>query len=834
MPSARTARLVLETSLKPFRSAEPQAVRRTCHRLLGNWERLIAHAEELCILLWVGDGSEILEWRGDWEQPIVWAQWIGFCNLDVPGVYPPQNPHYAANKAQPTTEEPPTIRFRDLRAIIHQLRAAARERLGREILVGATVDPGPEFVHSRFKYHEHREVLVPGVRERMPSMVEFLTHQAALHADSRPYAAFPEGIAEGTPFGTFLGKQFAAAATALGFDYLWLSNGLGYSHFPWGWRGEVFDGSHFDPVQAGIERDKTNQFWLDFRAECPDLPVEVRGTNYSVGMDLATDGCSHADIAAEGGLQRPPCNPPWGSRALGLEMTAYLSRLASPPGRALPFRFYLNDPWFTANPWFDYYHRETYDIAVPMSAARLATDGSVQPPTDLALLTIDTERGELPRQEADEVVPQLLRALELRADAPGPLVWLYPFAEYHQVLDQAPERLGKVFFNDWFACEAVDAGLPLNTVCSDETFVALAQAGRLPPAVTLAPLPAGRGDYMDPLLDHVRAGGRALLYGPLDRAEPELLAALGLRLAPEPLEGDFQADVRLAGDRFGREPRPPAGPDALDAAVGVVEGPSGAPAPGARPLRHRAVVGGGGLRAVADWDDPGLRVVVSQGGQRRAYAVCRAPSEWRGGRLAWLRGTVSIDPSAESLGPTFDEPWQVLRAAEWARPLLGELGLEIVQDRRDAATRAANVFVKRHRGAWCFVGHKPDTTVRFWTRTEDGAPLFAESETPIVDGRAGQCFPKSFASEVRAFARMTDGVVRTKEMPPPVGRARRVAYSGLVNADLVLYPPPGALASGQFELHATPTGDAPVAFEATEEGHRAVVRGFTGTLYATW
>jgi len=214
--------------------------------------------------------------------------------------------------------------------------------------------------------------------------------------------------------------------------------------------------------------------------------------------------------------------------------------------------------------------------------------------------------------------------------------------------------------------------------------------------------------------------------------------------------------------------------------------------------------------------------------------VSRARPEWNGGRLAWIRGTVTIDPSVNSLGPTFEPPSRVQQPAEWARRLLADFGLDIIQERRDPGIRPANLFLKRHRGGWLFVGHKPNTTVRFWVKTDDGAPLYAESETPIVGGHAGEAFGKSFYSEVRAFVRMQDGIVQTKELPAPIGRQRRLSFADLVDATLTLYPEPASLENGHFELHAAITRDQPVAYEADRGRGAAIVTHFTGTLYAAW
>jgi len=148
---------------------------------------------------------------------------------------------------------------------------------------------------------------------------------AKLQADQQVYAGWPEGIPAGTSLGTFLGRQAALFCEAMGFDYLWLSNGLGYSHYPWAWQGETFDGERFGCTDAVDEAARVVSFWEDWRAEASALPLEVRGTNFPVGFDLASHAAPHRRIEQVGGLVAPPVNPPWGSRDLGMEMASYLS-----------------------------------------------------------------------------------------------------------------------------------------------------------------------------------------------------------------------------------------------------------------------------------------------------------------------------------------------------------------------------------------------------------------------------------------------------------------------------------------------------------------------------
>src|SRR5690606_10022458 len=108
-----------------------------------------------------------------------------------------------------------------------------------------------------------------------------------------------------------------------------------------------FNGESFGRVDAGDVADRILGFWRDFRAEC-DYPIEVRGTNFTTGIDLASD-CVPADEIYDGGfIVAPPPNYPSGALNydFGLEMAGYMSRIANLPGKDFPFRYYPNDPWF--------------------------------------------------------------------------------------------------------------------------------------------------------------------------------------------------------------------------------------------------------------------------------------------------------------------------------------------------------------------------------------------------------------------------------------------------------------------------------------------------------
>jgi len=71
-----------------------------------------------------------------------------------------------------------------------------------------------------------------------------------MKGDGVKYATYPAGLPDGVPFGTFLGRQFESLAQAVGFDFVWFSNGFGLTHYAWNYLGEVYNGLERRPEKA--------------------------------------------------------------------------------------------------------------------------------------------------------------------------------------------------------------------------------------------------------------------------------------------------------------------------------------------------------------------------------------------------------------------------------------------------------------------------------------------------------------------------------------------------------------------------------------------------------
>ena len=203
-------------------------------------------------MLWTSDGSEILDYAGNLDDAFEWCRFLGTANLPMREAHEPLETSLHQKK-QDYMENAPVMTYRILKTIVSTLKEEGK-RLFPEatIRVGETFDIGPEFALSDFKYNRHTEICIGRRLDRKG----FVDATAILKGDQYHYAAYPDGIPDGTPFGTFLGKQSEVFLADMGFDYLWLSNGVGFSANPWDRTGVIFDGENYYPEKLSDTKKK--------------------------------------------------------------------------------------------------------------------------------------------------------------------------------------------------------------------------------------------------------------------------------------------------------------------------------------------------------------------------------------------------------------------------------------------------------------------------------------------------------------------------------------------------------------------------------------------------
>jgi hypothetical protein len=809
-------RVTLEVSLKPFHNLEQGAVEAVCEHIFRQWGPLIRHTGGCAIMLWTADGSEILDYRGRMGDEIEWGRYIGVTN--PPPEPPATDPRRDGIHAWPWLymDDPPKITYADLRRIVGTLKKVGLRMTGRPVEVGATFDPGPEFAISPFKYQRHPEISPGGTMGRGT----WVSCSSLLNADDVPYAGFPKGIPQGTPFGVFLGRQSRYFLTDLGFDYIWFSNGFGFALETWAVKGQLFDGERFDATQARRIGAEVIGFWKHFREECPRFRIETRGTNLSVGADLSAHGSPVKEIYDGGFDMIAPPNSPWAAinGDFGIELVGYLSRISHLPANGkFPFRFYTHDPWFLNSPWFDRYGRNPHDIYIPLGVARLDAAGKVTRPAYLEFLTIDSSFGEMPDRCPIEVTPHILRAMDSYADEPGPVTWIYPFAEYHRMTFGASPRLGEVFFGDWFMRGAVNAGFPLNTVVSTENFVAsyAARPGMYRETVLLATVPEPGSAVEKSLLDAVRRGHDVLFYGPVGHAGASLLELLNLAPAA-PLAGELEWSTSLPADGLGDGALP-------------------------RTIDYRGLLSGGGVDTVLR--NRGLAgsrecATVSQGGQERAFAVLRErPFGAGSGRVGWFRGCVSCSIAGGHL-PVPDDPRRRFLAEALLRRMLALFGYEIFIDKRTVDARDPLILVSRSGNGFWLSGYAPSTTTTVRMRFRHGAPLPVGAETWIENGYGAYTMQRAWRSEVRCLVEQKEpGEISCNERHSGhVGIRRRILLRGFKDATIHFYPEtrkPGRKPIMVLNDARNHTEDS-IPYSVEDNGRRLTARGVTGELLISW
>ncbi len=770
----------LEVSLKPFlrRNAPPPET--VAETLFTQWRAASRSAESLAVLLWVGDGSEILDFNFDLEATFDWSRYIGIMNRERT---PEDEKHDPANRGafvgRPFEEGTSEVNYLFLKELVSIFKETGGRVCGKPVRVGIIFDPGPEFTISDFKYRRHRELLQGGYPGHRRDVVSCY---AKLHADDRPYAGFPGGIPEGLPFGTFFGRQLRHFAAVFDFDFVWFSNGFGFGNFPWNFAGVLFDGERFHPEHASQVGEEMMDFWRRFRAECT-LPVLVRGTNLSTGRDLACDGVPLRKIYDGGYLTQPPVNSPWSAlnRDYGSEMTGFLSHIAGFPTMDFTFRFYIHDPWFLTRPWLDGYESEAWDLHLALSASRCDSTGKVHTPNRIHMLTVDDCRGELPDQVAEEVTPELNRAIRNAPDAPGPLVWLYPFDEYSDLLEEKPERLPELLAGDLFLRDAVNLGLPLNTVLSTRDIAGLPE-GR----VIVTPVPENGSPVEEILWNYQATDGALLLYGSLSHTSERFRKLFDIDLQA-PLEGEFIIDGENLPATF---------------------------APGKRVV-HRGIYSGGGLRETGGHTP---LFTLRQGKEERTLAAAA-------GNTLWVRTSTgrcnAFSVRDEYVNKIPREAW--FAPAELLVSQLSRFGWSLHCERRSTEDFHPFNAVSMRDNSFLFSGHNRTTTTGHLWRTPFGAPVPTGCDVDLLGGFSHFRFGASWRLECRLFLQSADdGVVTCHRNNLSVhGFSNQWEVRGLKRARLNLFLPPGAEKTLELQLpekdHYDNASHAPlVGFEVVE------------------
>lgn len=807
--------ITLEMSLKPFKQLDPESVGAVCKEMFSLWAPLTRHADQVSVLLWSADGSEILDYGGDPGASFEWAKFIGGANAAHP---PNSEPAELSLHERPYyfMENPPNFTYADLKRIIEALRTIGESLTGKPVRVGATFDPGPEFARSSFKYERHPEVCMGDTMGKGT----FVCCYSVLHGDDRAYASFPDGIPEGTPFGTFFGRQCERFLTDMGFDYIWFSNGFGFGLEAWGVTGAIFNGEVFDTATIGTTREKILDFWRLFRQECPGFPVETRGTNLSTGMDLASNGVPARDIYRGGYRMEPPPNSPWAALNgdFGLELTGYMSKIAELPGSTYPFRFYLHDPWWLNSPWLDRYGREPHDIYLPMSVGRLDAGGNMRRPSSLQFLTVDNSFGEMPEEVPNEVIPHILRARRDSPDTPGPLVWVYPFDEYHDRTFGNPARVEEVFFGDWFIRLAINSGLPLNTVVSTGNLLALFEkhSSCLERSILVCPVPDAGSPLENALANWVTRGGRLMLYGPLTHAGALLLDMAGLS-RDRPLSGEMEIFLDRSPDTLESVPYP---------AI----------------LNHRALTCGGGIEAIPLKEDGEAHIVARarQGTDERVLAVSRALPEWEGGRIAWVHGANSGFYQKGNHLLATDDADKFFAGECLPRFLLQDFGYTLAVRKERPSQRDPLITIAGVDNGFFLSGYHRNTTVELQLRFPQGVPLLIGHETRLRSGRATYVMPRAWHRECRVFVDGQEaGELSCTEQPSVQhGIRRRLLVKGLDHATVRIYPPAEV---EQEDVHTLvnasypyKTGKVPHALGDPRFGRHVVMENVTGTVTIAW
>lgn len=790
-------RVCLEASLKPFKSFEDTAIEDTCRTLFDGWRKLTDKAESVAVMLWTADGSEILEYSGELSQSFDYCDVIGIGNPRKTSDYDELEKNRLHVRPVLYNGERKVMTYAILKKITEKLKKVGKEITGKEVSVIETFDPGPEFANSDFKYRRHPEICKGDIM----GAKMWLHCASRLHAEDRSYAAYPNGIPEGTHFGEFLGKQLMCLCRDVGFDGIWLSNGFGFSLDSWRWKGEVFNGEKFDSEGISSVKEAINEFWRYFTKETGDMLIETRGSNLALGMDISAHGCPADDIYNYNILTPP--NSPWAALdyRFGLELCGYLSRISEISKNGYLFRYYTHDPWWYNSPWFDRYGRSPHDIYLPLALARVDEDGKITKPFGINFLSIDDSLGNLPEKCPNEVIPHVLEGFNNYSDAPGLVTWLYPFGDYCQK-GLREGRASDIFMDDWYMESALDFGFPVNTVVSDNNFMNV-KADVFKDTVLVLPVPFEGSKLEECVLKAIENKIPMIMYGSTVKASKKIRDLIGVTLS-DGICGELTIEQSMMKDTF------------TDGSI-------------SSRLIHNPLISGGDICEIANCTSEIAASVKSDDGRERAYSVYN-----RENGIVWIRGSFPHNPETKGALPAKYNPCKVFPVSVLLRCALEYFGISVrYRTMSPSDDFPINLFSK-HDSAYYMTGFAKDTTVITELSFPKGVPMPNGTEAVLENNMGSFATAKWCHNECRVFVKQENRskvICRTQTAADTMLADKRVGILGLSNADVTFIPPANSVVFGCDVSYFNG-----VSFEPDEilPDGSVVFKNRSGELYILW
>jgi hypothetical protein len=320
---------------------------------------------------------------------------------------------------------------------------------------------------------------------------------------------------------------------------------------------------------------------------------------------------------------------------------------------------------------------------------------------------------------------------------PGPVVWLYPFDEYHDMTFSG-ENIEDVFFGDWFMRTAINCGFQINTVVSTNNF-----NGTIKKNVIVVPTAVTRNKQtFNLLMEFIESGSRVLFYGPVNDAK--LLNLLGLKTVDEVIAGELEV--------------------VIDSKKKLIQ--------------HDSRYSAGAINTVKNKED--IEVIASV--QDKVIALKRS-------NVAWTRGSNSFIIPSNGRYPEMLDRNKYFYPESMMRILLGKFGYICEFDKYSKDQPDPVIVTNYNKNALFISSYVPDMNTTERLKFPEGAPLFVETETVIENGLSVYHFSKAEHLECRIFVEMEDGALKCKEFclcTPEV--KRRLEVSGLKNSTVRFRP----------------------------------------------